>query len=274
MWEDQRIVARPRYRDLIAALRFVARQEIIFGLHVHVGVDDPDKAIHVANGMRVHIPVLLALSANSPFWRAEHRPRVHPHADLPRVPARRHPAAYRDWEDFSAQIEFMVAQRRDRGLHLPLVRRPPASQVRHRRDAHVDAQTRVEHTLGARRPDPGDGQGAGRALRLRQQLSDYPWQMLDENKWLAARHGLDAELVDLPSAESASAPGRWPSDSSTACAPTPRTRLAGELEGIEDLLDRGNGAARQKLVYEANHDFARGHAPRSCGHGEGFDGPG
>jgi carboxylate-amine ligase len=51
MWEDQRIVARPRYRDLISALRFVARQEVIFGMHVHVGIDDPDKAIHVANGM-------------------------------------------------------------------------------------------------------------------------------------------------------------------------------------------------------------------------------
>src|SRR5207237_4051295 len=71
MWQDQRIVARPRYRDLISALRFVARQEIIFGLHVHIGMDDADKAIHVANGMRVHAPVLLALSANSPFWRGD-----------------------------------------------------------------------------------------------------------------------------------------------------------------------------------------------------------
>ena len=71
MWEDQRIVARPRYRDLIAGLQFVARQELIFGIHVHVGVDDPDKAIHVANGMRVHLPLLLALSANSPFWRGD-----------------------------------------------------------------------------------------------------------------------------------------------------------------------------------------------------------
>src|SRR3954469_578403 len=68
MWEDQRIVGRTRYRDLIAALRFVARQELIFGQHVHVGVEGADKAIHVANGMRVHLPLLLALSANSPFW--------------------------------------------------------------------------------------------------------------------------------------------------------------------------------------------------------------
>src|SRR5687768_1070176 len=71
MWEDQRIVARPRYRDLVAALRFVARQELIFGVHIHVGVDDPDKAVYVANGMRVHVPLLLALSANSPFWRGD-----------------------------------------------------------------------------------------------------------------------------------------------------------------------------------------------------------
>src|SRR4051812_14041438 len=55
-WEDQRIAPHPRYRELISALRFVARQEIIFGLHVHVGLDDADKAIHVANGMRVHLP--------------------------------------------------------------------------------------------------------------------------------------------------------------------------------------------------------------------------
>src|SRR4051794_39986143 len=70
-WEDQRIVSRPRYRDLVAGLQFVARQEIIFGIHVHVGLDDPDKAIHVTNGMRVHLPLLLALSANSPFWRGD-----------------------------------------------------------------------------------------------------------------------------------------------------------------------------------------------------------
>ena len=71
LWEEQRIVARPRYRALVSQLRWVARQEVIFGVHVHVGIDDPDKAIHVANGMRVHLPLLLALSANSPFWRAD-----------------------------------------------------------------------------------------------------------------------------------------------------------------------------------------------------------
>src|SRR5215212_3911682 len=109
MWEDQRIVARPRYRDLVSALRFVARQELIFGMHVHVGLDDPEKAIHVANGMRVHVPVLLALSANSPFWQGTHTglqsARTPIFRAFPRVGV---PPAYKDWEDYDRRIGFMV----------------------------------------------------------------------------------------------------------------------------------------------------------------------
>ena len=109
MWEDQRVSSRPRYRELIAALRFVARQEIIFGLHVHVGIDDPDKAIHVVNGMRVHVPILFALAANSPFWRADETgfasTRMPIFRAFPRVGI---PPYYEDWADFERRIGFMV----------------------------------------------------------------------------------------------------------------------------------------------------------------------
>ena len=109
MWEDQRVAAQERYRELVAALRFVARQEIIFGLHVHVGIDDPDKAIHVANGMRVHVPLLLALSANSPFWRGESTglasTRMPIFRAFPRVGM---PPAYDGWDDFERRIAFMT----------------------------------------------------------------------------------------------------------------------------------------------------------------------
>src|ERR1700730_42757 len=112
MWEDQRIVARPRYRDLISALRFVARQELIFGMHVHVGIHDPDKAIHVANGMRVHMPVLLALSANSPFWRADATGLASTRPPIFRAfPSSGIPPTYKDWADYERRIEFMVRTR-------------------------------------------------------------------------------------------------------------------------------------------------------------------
>jgi glutamate---cysteine ligase / carboxylate-amine ligase len=256
MWEDQRIVGRDRYRDLVSALRFVARQELLFGLHVHVGVDGPDKAIHVANGMRVHIPVLLALSVNSPFWRAGvsglESTRVPIFRALPRVGV---PPRYRDWEDFSSQIDFMVASGVIEDytyLWYDVRPHPNLGTVEMRM---CDAQTRVEHTLALAALIQAMVKELCEHFDEGKQLSDYPWQMIDENKWISARHGLDAELVDLPS-----------SDKVPAKALTQRLvdRLRGhaqdlgsanELEGIDDLLRRGTGSRRQKLVYEANHDF-------------------
>ena len=67
LFERQRITARDRYRNLVDQMQYVARRELIFGMHVHVAVDDPEKAIQVVNGLLVHVPLLLALSANSPF---------------------------------------------------------------------------------------------------------------------------------------------------------------------------------------------------------------
>jgi carboxylate-amine ligase len=88
-----------------------------------------------------------------------------------------------------------------------------------------------------------------------EELSSYPYEMLDENKWLAARHGLDGQLVDLPTTD------RVPTIE-LAHRVVDRLRdhakdlgSDAELEGIEDLLERGNGATRQVVVYEANHDL-------------------
>src|SRR5438270_10715041 len=112
MWEDQRIVARPRYRDLISALRFVARQELIFGVHVHVGIDNPDKAIHVANGMRVHFPLLLGLSANSPFWRADSTGLASLWIRIFRAfPRTWIPTAYENLADYEGRIQLMSSAR-------------------------------------------------------------------------------------------------------------------------------------------------------------------
>jgi carboxylate-amine ligase len=89
-----------------------------------------------------------------------------------------------------------------------------------------------------------------------EQLSRYPYEMLDENKWLAARHGLGAYLVDLPGVE------RVPVPELTRRVLErlrPHAEELGSLEDfdcIEDILDRGNGATRQKVVYEANHDLS------------------
>src|SRR3954465_4962745 len=256
MWEDQRIAARPRYRDLVSSLGFVARQELIFGVHVHVALDDPDKAIHVANGMRVHLAVLLALSANSPFWRAQSTGLLSARTPIfrafPRVGV---PPAYGDWAGYEREIEFMVKSEVMEDYTFLWYDVRPHPELGTVEVRVCDSQTRIEHTLGLSALIQAMVRELCEHFDSGGRLAAYPWQMLDENKWLAARHGLDGELVDLPSSERVSP---------RALAKRLVDRLRGhaedlgsaaELGGIQDLLDRGNGAARQIVVYEANHDL-------------------
>ena len=256
MWEDQRIVARPRYRDLISALRFVARQEIIFGIHVHVGMDDPDKAIYVANGMRVHVPLLLALSANSPFWRADATGLASVRTPIfrafPRVGI---PPRYEDWEDYSRRIDFMVGSGVIEDytyLWYDVRPHPRLGTVEIR---VMDAQTRVEHTLAL----AALTQAMVRELAIHfeegKELSRYPYEMLDENKWIAARHGLEGELVDLPEPERVATKTLARRLYDRLLGHAQDLGSANELEAVLELLQRGNGADRQVVVYEANHDL-------------------
>jgi carboxylate-amine ligase len=256
MWENQRIVARPRYRDLISALRFVARQELIFGMHVHVGIDDPDKAIHVANGMRVHLPVLLGLSANSPFWRADATGMASTRTPIfrafPRVGI---PPSYEDWADYQRRIEFMTTAKviEDYTYLWHDVRPHPnfgTVEVR-----VMDSQTHIEHSLGLAALVQALMRELAEHFETGEPLSSYPWEMLDENKWLAARHGLEGELVDLPSSERVATrvlAQRLIDRMRDHCVDL---GSLSELEQVEDLLRRGNGAARQVVVYEANRDL-------------------
>jgi len=256
MWEDQRIVARPRYRDLIAGLQFVARQELIFGVHVHVGVDDPDKAVYVANGMRVHVPLLLALSANSPFWRGDQTRLLSTRTPIfrafPRVGI---PPRYEDWDDYQRRIAFMVESRTIEDytyLWYDVRPHPNFGTVEIR---VMDAQTRVEHTLALAALVQAMVKELAEKFEQGYELARYPYEMLDENKFLAARHGLEGTLVDLPDTT------RVPTSDLVGRVVDrlrPHSEALGsaeDLDCIDDLLDKGNGAARQVVVFEANHDL-------------------
>jgi carboxylate-amine ligase len=119
----------------------------------------------------------------------------------------------------------------------------------------MDSQTHVEHSLGLAALVQALARELAEHFASGKNLSRYPYEMLDENKWLAARHGLDGELVDLPSSERVATrtlARRLLDRMREHCADL---GSLSELEAVEDLLPRGNGAARQVVVYEANHDF-------------------
>jgi carboxylate-amine ligase len=256
LWEDQRIVARPRYRDLISGLQFVARQEIIFGIHVHVGVDDPDKAIHVTNGMRVHVPLLLALSANSPFWRGDSTgldsTRTPIFRAFPRVGI---PPRYDDFADWARRIQFMMESKVIGDytyLWYDVRPHPNFGTVEIR---VMDSQTRVEHTLALAALVQAMVKELCEHFESGEQLSRYPYEMLDENKWLAARHGLGAYLVDLPAQDRVPVPELARRLMERLRPHSEELGSEADFDCLEDILDRGNGASRQQVVYEANHDL-------------------
>ena len=256
MWEDQRIVARPRYRDLVSGLQFVARQEIIFGIHVHVGLDDADKAIHVINGMRVHMPLLLALSANSPFWRGDSTgldsTRTPIFRAFPRVGI---PPRYDNYQDWCKRIEFMVSSKAIGDytyLWYDVRPHPNFGTVEIR---VMDSQTRVEHTLALAALIQAMVKELAEHYEAGKRLSRYPYEMLDENKWLAARHGLDGQLVDLPKTARVPVVDLARRVMERLRPHAEELGSATELDELEDILENGNGASRQLVVYEANHDL-------------------
>lgn len=119
----------------------------------------------------------------------------------------------------------------------------------------MDSQTRVEHTLGLAAMVQALVKELCEHYESGQELTSYPYEMLDENKFIAARHGLDGELVDLPEAK------RVPTKE-LARRVLDRIRghaedlgSADDLACVDDLIDLGNGGSRQLVVYEANHDL-------------------
>jgi len=255
-WEDQRVVSDDRYRGLIRSLGFVARQELVFGMHVHVGMADPQETVAVANAMRPYVPLLIALSANSPLWRGEPTglmsSRVPIFRAFPRVGL---PPRFQGWGDFARRVQAMSEAGLIEDYTFLWYDVRPHPRLGTIEVRAMDSQTRVEHTLALSALVVSLVKLLVERFQRREQPPEPHWEMLDENRWLAARHGLEAELFDAAAGErrgvrelSAELLGELgPHARELGCA--------AELEVVHDLLDAGNGAARQQMVYEANRDL-------------------
>jgi carboxylate-amine ligase len=258
LFERQRITARDRYHALVDQMQYVARRELIFGLHIHVAVDNAEKAIQVVNGLLAHLGQLLALSASSPFWRGEptglRSSRQMVFAAFPRSGP---PPRFRDYEDYAevvGQLEKTgcIADYTHIWWDIRLHPRLGTIEIR-----ICDAVTRMEHVVAlvaycqalvkmyAERFDRGE------------EIPSYHRILTTENKWLAGRYGLEAPLMDLATGRRNRVPVAQ-LIRRTLKDIEPHARELGsdsELEGIEEILRGGNGADRQLRVFNANRDI-------------------
>jgi glutamate---cysteine ligase / carboxylate-amine ligase len=240
-------------------MQYVARRELIFGLHIHVAVDDPEKAIQVVNGLLVELPVLLALSASSPFWRGEPTglasTRQLVFAAFPRSGP---PPRFRDYADYAevvGQLEKTGCIADYTHIWWDIRPHPKLGTVEVR---ICDAVTRVEHSVALAAYCQALVKLYSERFDAGEEIPSFHRILTSENKWLAARYGLEAPLMDLVTGRR----NRLP------VAQLVRRRLKElepharelgserELEGIQDILANGNGADRQLRVFNANRDVA------------------
>ncbi|TMK35203.1 MAG: YbdK family carboxylate-amine ligase [Actinobacteria bacterium] len=209
LFERQRITARDRYRNLVDQLQYVARRELIFGLHIHVAVDDPEKAVQVVNGLLLHLPQLLALSASSPFWRGEptglSSSRQMVFAAFPRSGP---PPRFKDYADYAAVVGQLektgcIADYTHIWWDIRLHPRLGTVEIR-----ICDATTRMEDVVALTAYCQALVKHYCEQFERGETIASYHRILTTENKWLAARYGLEAPLMDLATGKRNRVPDR------------------------------------------------------------------
>jgi len=255
--EQQDVTHRPRYTELAERFGWVTARHPVFGLHVHVGVSSAAKAIACTDGLRNHLPELLALSANSPFWQGRPTGLASTRAQILRdLPRSGLPPALGSF----AQFEHIV----DSGVRTGCfpdytyiwwdVRPQPRFGTVEIRVC--DAQTHVANVAALAALVQSLVATLGSAFECGEISPASPDVVLEENRWRAARYGLEARLIDLADDTERSAVDAiralvercFPAADALGCAE--------ELELVDQILATGNGAHEQLRIYDDTADPA------------------
>ncbi|MCC2032371.1 glutamate--cysteine ligase [Microbacterium allomyrinae] len=251
-WFDQGVTDKTRYHKLIERTQWWGRNMMIWGIHVHVGVEDVNKVFPIINALSVYLPHLQALSASSPYWAGERTGYASNRALVfQQLPTAGLPWPLADWAQFEAYLDDMVGT----GVM------EDASEVRW--------DIRPAPRWGTIEVRACDGMSTlpelAAVAALVQVLVEYfsrridegipletiqPW-FIRENKWRAARYGLDARVIvdhrgtQMPVVEHLRTTLADIADIAV------ELKCARELAGIETILTQGASYSRQLAVAEA-----------------------
>ncbi|MFW5974040.1 MAG: glutamate--cysteine ligase [Natrialbaceae archaeon] len=239
-WRELEHAEKPRYRAQLDRIQYPQHRNTTAGVHVHVGVDDADKAVWIANELRWYVPILLALSANSPYWNGYDTGLESARAKIfEGLPNTGMPTCFEDYAAFDAYERLMIESDaiNDRGElwfdvrphtgHGTVEIRTPDGQA----DPEVVcAFVEYSHALvEALAEEYEDGTSGYRHRR----------EILDENKWRAIRYGHDADFIDRD-LEGTVDLGE--------VVDRECERLG--IDGIRDVYDRESGSSRQRRIRE------------------------
>ena len=239
----QPITQHERYRKVEKEMGWTARMQAIYGLHIHVAVPNTEAAIRAVAALSRHVPLFIALSANSPFWAgsdtglASVRAKVFnlvPHSGLP--------PKFRTWEDFEGYVDTLVAAGSIPDYSLCWWDARPHPRLGTVELRAPDAQTETARTASL----------AALAQCLVATADEYrPENPLftEENKWRATRYGLEARLHDFSAGKTATAREAARHLVKTLRPISQDLGCEAELEGVLEISESGTGAERQRAIF-------------------------
>ena len=256
-WSEQQIFEHDRYKLLVDELQMVARSLLIFGVHVHVGVGDLDRRIHIMNAARYFLPHVLAMSTSSPFWLGFNTGlksyRCEVFKKFPRTDI---PDHFESYQQFQSYVDLLIKMNciQD-GTKIWWDIRPhskfPTLEFR-----VCDIPTRVDDTIAIAALFQAIVAKLDHLIERNLGFRLYHRRLIQENKWRAIRYGLDGMLLDLGKQKE------------VPCRDLIRELLdfvddvvdplgsRKEIEHIHTILERGTSADEQLRVFEeTNGDF-------------------
>jgi carboxylate-amine ligase len=255
-WHDQLITEGERYQEIVKDMQLLARANLIFGLHVHVGIPDRETAIHVMNQARYFLPHIYALSVNSPFWVGRntglkgYRLKV-----FERFPRTGIPDAFESLSEYDDYCKLLVKTGcvdNAKKIWWDIRLHPFFDTLEVR---VCDAQSRVDDTLAI----------AALIQAIIAKLHKLQWQnmsfriyrrrLIDENRWRASRYGIDGKLIDFGKETEVETRRLLNELLEFISTEVDELGSKNEMAHVERIMREGTGADRQLRAWEQTKDM-------------------
>jgi carboxylate-amine ligase len=257
-WRTQEIYPDERYRAMVEDMQIVARANLIFGLHVHVGVEDRDVAIHLMDVARYFLPHMLALSANSPFWVGintglkSYRCKV-----FDKFPRTNIPDYFSGWSDYDNFVKLLIKTGcidNPKRIWWDIRPHPYFNTLEVR---VCDIPMRVDETIALAALIQATFAKLYKLFTSNTTFRLYRRALIMENKWRAARYGLNGKLIDFGKQEEVPTHDLILEYLDFVDDVVDELDSREEINYIHEILKMGSGADRQLRVYQETGDFKK-----------------
>lgn len=257
-WQDQLITDHPRYHEIVKEMQDAARSNLIFGLHVHVGIKDRDQGIRLMNSARYFLPHIFALSTNSPFWLGRETGfksyRVKVFDKFPRTGIPDHFSSAAEFDSYVALLVKTNCMDNAKKIWYDIRLHPFFNTIEWR---ICDVPMRIDETIALAALMQAV---IAKLVKLQESNLDfrhYGRALINENKWRAARYGIHGKLIDFGKEIEVDTPALIQELLEFVDDVVDDLESRHELKYIYKMLEQGTGADRQLEVYKRTGDIKK-----------------